>query len=193
FSRALAGRNALLKIGHASDQELTAFEQTLAPAAAELIALRGAGLRALGETLQSAYAQLCDNAEPAGLGYEPNFEEADADALLVRLEVGRARAAQFRTTLIGPHRDDFHFNVHHTAAKDFGSDGQQRSLVLSLRLAQAAWFQEKSGVRPVLLCDDVLGELDPERRRRFWSAVDHESQIIATGTCLPAAELGAWQ
>jgi DNA replication and repair protein RecF len=193
FSRALAGRNALLKTGHASDQELTAFEQTLAPAAAELIALRGAGLRALGKTLQSAYAQLCDNAEPAGLGYEPNFEEADADALLVRLEVGRARDAQFRTTLIGPHRDDFHFNVHHTAAKDFGSDGQQRSLVLALRLAQAAWFQEKSGVRPVLLCDDVLGELDPERRRRFWSAVDHESQIIATGTCLPAAELGAWQ
>ena len=193
FSRALAGRNALLKPGRASDQELAAFEQILAPAAAELIARRRAGLLALGKTLQAAYAQLCDHTEPAGLGYEPNFDEADAEALLARLEAGRARDLQLRTTLVGPHRDDFHFNVRHTAAKDFGSEGQQRSLVLALRLASAAWFQEKTGVRPVLLCDDVLGELDPARRRRFWSAIDHESQVIATGTSLPAAELGAWQ
>ncbi len=193
YSRALAGRNALLKTGRASDQELAAFEQTLAPAAAELIALRGAGLLALAKTLQSAYAQLCDHSEPAGLVYEPNFDEADAEALIARLESGRARDLQLRTTLVGPHRDDFHFNVHHTAAKDFGSEGQQRSLVLALRLAQATWFQEKTSVRPVLLCDDVLGELDPARRRRFWSAIDHESQIIATGTSAPDAELGAWQ
>jgi DNA replication and repair protein RecF len=48
-------------------------------------------------------------------------------------------------------------------------------------------------VRPVLLADDVLGELDPVRRARFWSAVDPESQIIATGTHLPDADLGTWQ
>jgi DNA replication and repair protein RecF len=83
--------------------------------------------------------------------------------------------------------------VKHTAAKDFASEGQQRSLVLALRLAQAVWFGAKSGVRPVLLADDVLGELDPRRRARFWSAVDHDSQIIATGTHLPDAELGTWQ
>jgi DNA replication and repair protein RecF len=193
FSKALAERNALLKTGRAGESQLAAFEQTLAPAAAELIALRTAGIKALGATVKAAYAKLCDGVEPAGLIYEPNFEEPDAEALLARLESGRARDAQFRTTLVGPHRDDFHFNVHHAAAKDFASEGQQRSLVLALRLAQAAWFQEKSGVRPVLLADDVLGELDPERRRRFWSAIDHEAQIIATGTSLPAAELGTWQ
>jgi recombinational DNA repair ATPase RecF len=97
------------------------------------------------------------------------------------------------TTLVGPHRDDFHFSVRHTAAKDYGSEGQQRSLVLALRLAQAGWFQEKSGIRPVLLADDVLGELDLARRRRFWAAIDPESQVIATGTSLPDAELGTWQ
>ena len=63
----------------------------------------------------------------------------------------------------------------------------------ALRLAQAAWFQVRSGVRPVLLADDVLGELDPARRRRFWAAIDAESQVIATGTKPPDAELGAWQ
>lgn len=193
FTRALAERNALLKSGRAGAGELGAFEQTLAPAAAELIALRRAGLRALGDTMKAGYARLCDDAEPTRLVYQPNFEDSSAEALLARLEAGRARDLQFRTTMVGPHRDDFHFSVKQTAAKDFASEGQQRSLVLALRLAQAAWFREKSGVRPVLLADDVLGELDPARRARFWSAIDPGSQIIATGTRLPDAELGTWQ
>jgi DNA replication and repair protein RecF len=192
-TRALAERNALLKTGRAGAAELGAFEQALAPAAAELIARRAAGLKALEKEMKSAYARLADDAEPTGLAYEPNFPDPSAEALLARLEAGRARDQQFRTTLVGPHRDDFHFTVKHTAAKDFASEGQQRSLVLALRIAQAAWFQEKSGVRPVLLADDVLGELDPARRTRFWSALDPEAQIIATGTHLPDAELGAWQ
>jgi DNA replication and repair protein RecF len=195
YSRALAGRNALLKRGTAADGELAAFEQILAPAAAALIAARAAGLGELAARLKAAYAQLCDGEphESGGLSYEPNFEEAEADALLARLESGRARDALFRTTLVGPHRDDFSFSARGTAAKAFASEGQQRSLVLALRLAQAAWSQEKSGVRPVLLADDVLGELDPARRRRFWSAIDAESQVIATGTALPDATLGEWQ
>lgn len=192
-TRALAERNALLKSGRAGAAELGAFEQTLAPAAAELIARRAAGLKALEKAMQAAYARIADDGEPASLAYQPNFAEPSAEALLARLEAGRARDQQFRTTLTGPHRDDFHFTVKHTAAKDFASEGQQRSLVLALRIAQAAWFQEKSGVRPVLLADDVLGELDPARRARFWSALDPEAQIIATGTHLPDAELGAWQ
>ncbi|MBL9203398.1 MAG: DNA replication and repair protein RecF [Opitutaceae bacterium] len=192
-TRALAERNALLKSGRAGAAELGAFEQTLAPAAAELIARRSAGLLALGKKLQAAYARIADDAEPASLAYDPNFPEPSAEALLARLESGRARDQQFRTTLAGPHRDDFHFTVKRTAAKDFASEGQQRSLVLALRVAQAAWFHEKSGVRPVLLADDMLGELDPARRARFWSALDPEAQIIATGTHLPDADLGAWQ
>ena len=176
YGQALAERNSLLKRGGAGESELAAFEQILAPAAAELIARRETGLREIGAGLKQAYAQL-----------------ASAEALLARLESGRARDQQFRTTLTGPHRDDFHFSVHGTAAKDFASEGQQRALVLALRLAQAAWCREKSGVRPVLLADDVLGELDPARRQRFWSVIDPESQVIATGTTPPDAALGPWQ
>jgi DNA replication and repair protein RecF len=193
FTRALAERNALLKSGRGDAAELGAFERTLAPAAAALIRLRREGVTALEKTMKSGYARISDDAEPAALVYEPNFPEASEEALLARLEAGRARDLQFRATLAGPHRDDFHFSVGQSAAKDFASEGQQRSLVLALRLAQAAWFHEKSGVRPVLLADDVLGELDPSRRSRFWSAIDPESQIIATGTHLPDAELGTWQ
>ena len=192
-TRALAERNALLKTGRASAGELGAFEQTLAPAAAELIARRADGLAALGKLMSTAYGRLTDDTEGAAIGYEPSFAEPSAEALLARLEAGRARDQQFRTTLVGPHRDDFLFKVKRTVAKDFGSEGQQRAAVLALRLAQAAWFQEKSGVRPVILADDVLGELDPVRRARFWSAIDPAAQVIATGTHLPDGELGAWQ
>ena len=193
YGRALAERNSLLKRGGAVEAELAAFERILAPAAAELIARRAAGLKEIAAALQGAYGRLCDGAEAAGLAYEPDFAEASAEALLARFESGRARDAQFRTTLTGPHRDDFHFSVHGTAAKDFASEGQQRSLVLALRLAQAAWFHEKSGVRLVLLADDVLGELDPARRAKFWSVIDPASQIIATGTTRPEKGLGEWQ
>jgi DNA replication and repair protein RecF len=193
FTKAVAERNALLRSGRAGPVELGAFERTLAPAAADLIRLRREGLAALDHSFKRAYAQISDDSEPVGLAYQPNFAEASAEALLVRLESSRARDQQFRSTLVGPHRDDFHVSVRQSAARDFASEGQQRSVVLALRLAQAAWFQEKSGVRPVLLADDVLGELDPGRRARFWSAIDPESQIIATGTNPPDAELGTWQ
>lgn len=193
FARALADRNALLKQGRAGAAEFGAFEQTLAPAAVELMRLRAAGVAALDGELRRSYARLSDDAEPAGLAYAPSFSADSVEALRARLESGRTRDQQFRTTLVGPQRDDLQFFVRQKPARDFASEGQQRSFVLALRLAQAAWFQERSGVRPVLLADDVLGELDPVRRSRFWAAIDPASQIIATGTELPAAELGPWQ
>lgn len=193
YTRALAERNALLKRGGAPAGELGAFEQILAAAAAALITLRIAGLKTLGAALAENYARLCDGAEKAALIYIPDFADPSAEALLARLEAGRGRDAMLRTTLNGPHRDDFELKVEGKPAKEFGSEGQQRSLVLALRLAQAAWFHGRSGVRPVLLADDVLGELDPARRRKFWATIDPESQVLATGTSLPDAELGAWQ
>jgi DNA replication and repair protein RecF len=192
YHRALAERNSLLKVGAAAD-ELAAFEHALAPAGAALITRRAAGLAEMGALLAEFYARLADEAEPAGMVYKPNFAQPDANALRARWEAGRGRDLQFRTTLSGPHRDDIDFIVRGAGAKDFASEGQQRSLVLALRLAQAEWCRQKSGVRPVLLADDVLGELDPARRRRFWAAIDPELQVIATGTAPPEAAFGNWQ
>ena len=103
------------------------------------------------------------------------------------------RDMRMGSTMVGPHRDELSFEVGGSDAKDFASEGQQRSVTLALRLAQAAWFQERSGVRPVLLADDVLGELDSARRESFWAALDPESQVIATGTGLPDEALGSWE
>jgi DNA replication and repair protein RecF len=194
YSRALAGRNSLLrKPGATAARELTAFDRTLAPAAARIVFLRSARVRELGLEAAAAYARLSEGSETMTLGYVSALAGVSAEGIVQLLEAGRARDLQMGTSLTGPHRDDLRFGVGGADAADFASEGQQRSAVLALRLAQAAWFHRCSGVRPVLLADDVLGELDPGRRRRFWAALDPESQVVATGTGRPDGELADWQ
>ncbi|MFI5357397.1 MAG: DNA replication/repair protein RecF, partial [Opitutales bacterium] len=197
YHRALAERNSLLKgaarEASAGEDQLAAFEQILAPAAVELVAQRRTGLAEMDRRLAAAYTQLAAGSERAGLHYGVNADGGSVADWLELWRSHRKRDRQLRTTLCGPHRDDFDFLIQGDAARDFASEGQQRSLVIALRLAQAGWFQARTGVRPVLLADDVLGELDPDRRRRFWAAIDPATQIIATGTAAPDAMLGPWQ
>jgi DNA replication and repair protein RecF len=194
YGRALAGRNSLLRRpGAGAARELTAFDRALAPAAARIVALRAARVGELADATSAAYGRLSEGSEAATLGYESALQGVSAEGFLTLLDAGRARDLQAGTSLIGPHRDDLRFQVGGADAGDFASEGQQRSVVLALRLAQAAWFHSCSKVRPVLLADDVLGELDPARRRRFWAALDPESQVIATGTGHPGGEFGDWQ
>jgi DNA replication and repair protein RecF len=194
YGAALAARNSLLRRrdpGLAG--ELDAFERAMAPAGSRIMALRSAGVAELAASMTDAYGRLCGGSEEASLEYEPSCAAASADGLLAALGGGRARDLQAGVTLAGPHRDDIRFVVRGSVARDFASEGQQRSAVLALRLAQAAWFHGRSRVRPVLLTDDVLGELDGDRRSRFWSILDPQAQVIATGTRPPAPALGAWQ
>jgi DNA replication and repair protein RecF len=193
YHRALAERNSLLKAGR-DGAELAAFETQLVPAGVRLIALRAAGVGELAAHLGTAYARIAPAAEGAGLAYAPDFDQADEGAFAAVLAASRVRDGLLKTTQRGPHRDDMEFTLDQHPAREVASEGQQRSLVLALRLAQAAFFQERTGVPPVLLADDVMGELDPERRRRFWGALDPTLQIIATGTGPPDdAALGHWQ
>lgn len=184
YHRALLERNRLLKRAAGADQ-LAAFEHPLARQGAALMQARAAGLAELERDLTAAYATISNASETAGFSYVPNFSGEGEEALRDRLASGRPADLQMRTTLVGPHRDDFDLLVGGRSARDFASEGQQRSLVLALRLAQAAFFHRRSGICPVLLADDVLGELDPERHRRFWSAIPPEAQVIATGTRPP--------
>jgi DNA replication and repair protein RecF len=193
YHRALADRNQLLKRG-ASDGEIMAFERPLATQGAELMQARHAGLQDLAQAVTAAYAQISDAAEAVAFAYAPDLPAASGEAaLLQRFAEQRGRDRALRTTGAGPHRDDFEFTLGERAAKDVASEGQQRTLVLALRLAQADYFLRCGRVQPVLLADDVLGELDPERRRRFWNAIPATAQVVATGTALPEAALGQWQ
>ncbi len=193
YHRALADRNRLLRDGADLDQ-IVAFETLLAPAAATLAEKRTAGLDALTPRVERAYAQISEQAEPVTLRYAPDLNERDSAAIAAVFAKNRARDAIVKTTQAGPHRDDFDLLMKGRDAKDFASEGQQRSLVIALRLAQVAYFEEKLGIKPVLLADDVLGELDPGRRERFWGAVDPQLQVLATGTVLPEGERASdWQ
>jgi DNA replication and repair protein RecF len=194
YGRALAGRNSLLRrVDAGVARELTAFDRILAPAGARIVEMRAVRVAELAAETSAAYARMSEGSEAGTLHYESALMGVSADGILALLESGRARDIQMRTSLVGPHRDDLRFDVGSAGARDFASEGQQRSLMLALRLAQAAWFHRCSRVRPVLLADDVLGELDPGRRDRFWAALDPDSQVIATGTTLPDTSLGAWQ
>lgn len=191
-TRALAERNLLLKRGTRDAGLIEAFEHELAGHAVALVAKRAAGVEELGEAFRVAHARLVPQSETAGLVYGPDsaaVTREDFSALLVK---NRPRDTLLKSTERGPHRDDLELLLNGRPARQFASEGQQRCLIIALRLAQAAYFKAKGGVTPVLLCDDVLGELDPLRRERFWTSLEHDPQVIATGTSLPADAAG-WQ
>jgi DNA replication and repair protein RecF len=192
YHRALDERNSLLKREKPA-AEINSFEHLLAASAGELSVKRAAGVKVLNDYTRASYEAIAGADERAELSYDPNAPASTAEEWQALFEKNRARDVMMKTTLAGPHRDDCELKIDGRAVKDFGSEGQQRSVVLALRLAQTAFFRDRSGVQPVLLTDDVLNELDPERRRRFWGSLGGDRQIIATGTVLPDAELGAWQ
>jgi DNA replication and repair protein RecF len=193
FHRALEQRNRLLKADAPSARELAAFEAQLAPAAAAVVARRRAGVGALARLLVDFHLRIAEGAEKAEISYRPDIEAEDADAYRAALEKNRARDRQLRSTQRGPHRDDVDLRLDGREAALYGSEGQQRALVLALRFAQLRDARDRLGIAPVVLADDVLGELDPVRRARFWAALEPGLQLFATGTGLPVDRADEWQ
>jgi DNA replication and repair protein RecF len=193
YHQGLAGRNALLKKGSGSAQ-LFAFDQAMASAAVDLFRKRAAGMQAFAGLLVRAYnAVAASSGEQASLAYRPNCPEDSAEAFCRAMRKSLEADLKWRSTQRGPHKDDFEFSLNGQDAKIFASEGQQRLFVLAIKMAQASWFLERGGLRPVLLLDDVVGDLDLPRRERFWSMLADDSQIIATGTSLPEAFSKHWQ
>ena len=187
YHRGVAERNRLLKKG-GSAAELSAFEAEIAPHSVVVAARRAAEVVRLRNVLVAVYANIAEADEGPELDFKVNSACSDVEAVARMLHDGRKRDQIMGSTQKGPHRDDFNLSLTIGGAKEYASDGQQRGLCVALRIAQARIFQERLGLSPVLLADDVLGELDPHRRAGFWRACPPELQIIATGTELPEAE-----
>lgn len=184
YHRGVAERNRLLKRG-GGDAEFAAFEAEIARHAVRLVAKRVAGMERLEANACVVYTAMAEADEGPALRYRPNDELLDADRFRELLERSRKRDQILGSTQKGPHRDDFSFDVASRGAKEYASDGQQRGLCVALRIAQARLFEDVLGVAPVILADDVLGELDPRRKAGFWRACPSEWQIVASGTELP--------
>lgn len=183
YHNALAHRNALLRDGCQDPRVYSPFETQMAEAAKTLFDSRREVLGKLGELATQKYEILArENGESADIKIKPNCEVETAQSLLDVLEKNRPRDIERRTTSHGPHRDDFKILVVGRDAKTYASEGQQRSAVIALKLAQFDILRDVLGVRPVLLCDDILGELDASRRAAFWECVDPEAQVAATST-----------
>lgn len=194
YSRGVSERNRLLKRG-GSAAELSAFEARMAPAAVLLVEKRISAVTRLREVLVEIYSAMAEDCEGPELIFKADQESVDADNYRRLWEQCRERDKIIGATQKGPHRDDFELRLEVGGAREFGSDGQQRALCVALRMAQARLFQSAFGQAPVLLADDILGELDPRRRAAFWQVCPEDWQIIATGTAFPEGEQdwGVWQ
>lgn len=183
--RGIAGRNRLLK-NNGSAAELSAFEAEIAPHASQIANYREVGMRTLSEVLCRTYDRIAEADEGPELSFRPNVDCHDTEAYCRLLYESRKRDRMIGATQRGPHRDDFNFSLQVGGAREYASDGQQRGLCVALQIAQASFYRQQLGLVPVLLADDVLGELDPIRRQGFWRACPEDVQVVATGTELPA-------
>ncbi len=179
YERALRARNALLKSPHPRPRELAAYAEPLVQAGSSLGKMRRTLAARLGPAAEAAHRAIAPG-EALALGYLPGNEE-DFAAHLARVAADDAR---LRLTTIGPQRDDLRLEVRGLAAAQFASEGQQRTAALALKLAQAHLFAEGAGAPPLLLIDDIFGELDAARRNALLAALPNESQKLVTATSL---------
>lgn len=186
YQRVLEQRNALLRAlredGRATT-ELAFWDSELIRMAAAISMRRLDAVRQLVAPFRVAAARF-SGSDALSLAYA---SQVDGDTVAEReaaytalIEQKREREVWQGTTLVGPHREDLAVSALGRPLPTFASRGEQRSAVLSLKLAEAAWIGERIGELPVFLLDDVLSELDPERRRALMESLPDGAQVFLT-------------
>jgi len=185
YERALRSRNMLLKSPQPKWREIAAFNRPLAEAGTYLRVARKRLISTLAETGNEAQRLISGATEKLEMNYVPGFE----GELEAALEAARSEDLRLRQTNAGPHRDDVAFllNGH---GQEFASEGQQRSLALALRLAQARLIEAHSGSAPLFLMDDIFGELDPRRRNALLAQLPPHAQKLITTTHIDWMQTG---
>jgi DNA replication and repair protein RecF len=192
FTRALRSRNALLKRPVLDPAALDGFSHELVTAGQQITDLRRQLVPQFSPLACEAYRRVAHQREDLRLEYSPSVKADFA----VELAHSRQRERAYRSTIIGPHRDDLQLLLNDRSAAQFGSEGQKRTLAISLKMAQAEHVTAVQGAPPVLLIDDIMGELDATRRSAFLPLLEraHQSRgqvfMTATEENWPA-ELGA--
>ncbi len=184
YHRALRERNSLLK-KDGGDKELDAFEKSLISNAFQVFQFRLNYLPLISSSLANCYQVLSGGLEDATLSYRPDFHPESKEELAERFLTERIKDRKFGTTRRGPHRDDFEFLLDKKDARIFSSEGQQKGLILGLRFAEFENLSTALNKTPLLLIDDVLGELDEKRRMNFQNLMPSNAQVFATGTSYP--------
>jgi DNA replication and repair protein RecF len=201
YRRAVQQRNELLKRafrGHAGGEELAPWTAQMVRAGAQLMADREWLVEHLGPRAAALYAELSGGAEVLELRYRPNVSSEEAglpermQAFYEALENASAWELRRGATQVGPHRDELVVLLDGKPARDFGSQGQQRTAALSLKLAQAQLLAAGRGEPPIVLLDDCLSELDERRQSQVLELVGQFDQLLLTTAGeIPAVAPGA--
>jgi DNA replication and repair protein RecF len=181
YARALRSRNAILKQRAPDEAALESFSTELIKLGNDIIRARRELSPRLSPLARLAYRRISNDAEELRLEYSPSVKNDFA----VELAQSRKRERAYRSTLIGPHRDEFPMLLNDRSAAQFGSEGQKRTLAMSLKMAQAEYLTGIHGSPPILLIDDVMGELDVKRRSGFLPLLErtHHSSGQVFMTC----------
>ena len=180
YRRALKTRNYLLKHRHRDKLQLDAYTRQLALHGTELKSLRASLLTLLAPHITLAYRSIGGREEQVAVAYRAS-EEGD---LYERLCAAVDRDIRYGQTQNGPHRDDLDITLNGRSAAQFASEGQQRTIAISMKLAQSSLLTEETGHTPIHLIDDVFGELDPTRRVAFLQSLPADAQSLITTTHL---------
>lgn len=211
YSKALTQRNALLKTlaeAGGNRNQLEPWDELLARHGAAIMRARILALAALEKQAIPIHQQLTRDLEILQFHYQPSYEplKKPAGQLALRLQTNLDRTGissdelergllaalkqnshadiQRGQTTIGPHRDEVRFLSNQVDLGDFGSRGQTRTSLLSLKFAEVGWMKQRTGEWPVLLLDEIMAELDPQRRKDLLGVVGQVEQAFLTATDL---------
>jgi DNA replication and repair protein RecF len=180
----LRARNALLKQPRPDDAALESFTRELVDAGERLIRFRHELMPKLVPVVSEAYGRIAAGADDFQIAYQPAVQKD----FTVELAQSRPRERVWRSTVIGPHRDELALTLSGRPADELGSEGQKRSIAISLKMAQAEYLTQIHGSPPVLLIDDIMGELDAQRRGAFVPLLERVdqagSQVFMTATAV---------
>ncbi|MFQ9697533.1 MAG: DNA replication/repair protein RecF, partial [Zhenhengia sp.] len=147
--------------------------------AKEVIQRRSEFIQEINEVAKKIHANISGGKEDLEVVYEPNVLETNIEEKVARY---RQKDIMTQSSSVGPHRDDLKFLINGMDVKVYGSQGQQRTVVLSMKLAELRLMQENLGEAPILLLDDVLSELDDSRQKYLFSYTENiQTLITCTG------------
>ncbi len=200
YDQVLKQRNALLKKIRAArkdhesseligdyEPQLKLWDEQLAAAGSRVTRRRARVINRLAPIAESWHKRISGD-EQLQINYLPNVPWKEDDpvkvqqAFLEKIKERRMVEQYQGKTVVGTHRDEIEFTINQTPARYYGSQGQQRTLVLALKLAELKLIEEVVGEPPLLLLDDVLAELDPNRQKQLLEVIGDRFQTIITTT-----------
>lgn len=175
YTKVLAQRNALLKyfaLNHTFNADtIEVYNSQLTDYGTRIFEKRNAFLKAFIPVFKARYQVISNNKEDVDLVYESDLFEDNLHSLL-RNTINKDKALQY--TNVGIHKDDLNFNIKEHPIKKFGSQGQQKSFLIALKLAQFDFIKTQSSVNPILLLDDIFDKLDEHRVAQIIKLVNDE-------------------